>query len=477
VRVDYPEGPAESYVIPLLPAMAGSGYAPEGVVLRLPEPETSSDIVLLDALTDPLFLTAILSVISTRASYAGEKGALRAVPEPTFRKLHIDPAGLTLRLMKGEQSNSSVIYGDRLILKFFRRVEEGVNPDLEIGHFLTEIAHFPNVSPLCGFLEYEWKEGKSMALGILQQFIPNRGDAWRCTIDPLQSMLARAGAPQKGSAPAATGVAGKPPVGDLPAAVAGDFEEQMEFAGLLGRRTAELHLALASSRSDAAFMPEPFTSEVREAMERSFHDMAVRNLELLRRKLDTLPETAQATAKRVLKLEDNLLLFFHSCLEKEIQAVRMCIRGDYHLGQVLYTGSDFLIIDFEGEPAKPLSERRNKRSPLQDVAGMLRSFHYAARSALLAARQRAGDSWPGEPPAAQLAARWQAEATGRFLLEYKKTAGRAPFLPPSPAELEVLLKLHLLEKALYELGYELNNRPAWLPIPLGGIAEILPAGN
>lgn len=476
-RVDYAEGPAETYVIPLLPASAESGHAPETVVLRLPEPETSSEILLFDALADPEFLGGILSDIRQRALHPAEKGELRAVPEPALRNLHLSPAGLTPRLLKGEQSNSSIIYGDRLILKFFRRLEEGVNPDLEIGHFLTESVHFPGVPPLCGFLEYESKEGKTAALGILQEFIPNRGDGWRNTLSSLESLFELAlRQPRPSPADARRGTRGVPRA-DVPPAVAAEFEKQMRLIGLLGRRTAELHLALASSRSDAAFMPEPFTSEVREALERSFHDMAVRNLELLRQKLDGLPDTVQPAARAVLKLEDALLLFFHSGLEKEINAVRTRIHGDYHLGQVLFTGSDFLIIDFEGEPAKPLSERRVKRSPLQDVAGMLRSFHYASRSASLPSIQRLGEHAPAGAMILRLARRWHAEASQRFLQEYKKTAAGAPFVPQAPAEFDALLKLHLLEKAIYELGYELNNRPAWLPIPLGGIEEILPPGH
>ncbi|MGH9594793.1 MAG: phosphotransferase, partial [Bryobacteraceae bacterium] len=266
-----------------------------------------------------------------------------------------------------------------------------------------------------------------------------------------------------------------PTAANLPAGVSNELNAQVLRIGLLGRRTAELHLALASSSSNPDFAPEPFTPAYRESLESSLHDLTVRNFSLLRARSAGLPEAMRQTARATLELEENVLLTFHAALEKEIAAVRTRIHGDYHLGQVLSTGLDFMIIDFEGEPARSLSERRAKRSPLQDVAGMLRSFHYAARSATQAAANNMNHGARFAAPLKCFADLWQSAVSASFLEEYRKTAQAAPFLPAKPAEFDALLRLHLLEKAIYELGYELNNRPAWLAIPLGGIEELVGA--
>jgi maltose alpha-D-glucosyltransferase / alpha-amylase len=477
-RVEYNEGSGETYVLPLLPGDESPVSAPDSSenVLRIPKPESTAELPFKDALGNSEFLSAILDSISRAVSHAGESGECRAVPEQSFRRLSIGASEtLSPRVMKGEQSNTSVVYGDRLILKFFRRIEEGINPDLEIGQFLTQIAQFKNAPPLYGSLLYRSPEGKDMTLGILQGFVPCRGDAWRFTTESLQALFSSAQHSEWKNLSPRKNLSQVLCDDDLPKELSDRLTEQLNLMGLLGKRTAELHLALVASRSDAAFAPEPFTPRARETLESELHDMTVRNFELLRRKIPELPESLTAQAKKVLKLEEDVLLAFHSGLENEFRCVRTRIHGDYHLGQVLFTGSDFFVIDFEGEPAKPLSERRSKRSPLQDVAGMLRSFHYAARAALLAVSERKEESNTLDQAVVELAALWQSLASHQFLIEYKKTASTSPFLPATPTEFDRLLKLHLLEKAVYELGYELNNRPAWLAIPLGGIEETLTA--
>ncbi|MGH9715515.1 MAG: putative maltokinase [Candidatus Acidiferrales bacterium] len=472
-RVEFTEGAGETYVLPLIAGAPDRVSPSDLVVVRVPVSDPTSELPLMDALGNREFLAAILNLFLKSESLPGESGELKAEPEPALSEQQISAAcALSSRMLKGEQSNTSIVYGDRVILKFFRRVEEGVNPDLEIGHFLTAVAHFGNVPPLCGCLKYKSRDAKIETLGILQGFVPNHGDAWRFTVESLVELFASIDHPT-----------GEPPLGsDRPsgavtvtASGALGFAEQLKMVSLLAKRTAELHLALASSSADPEFAPEPFTPEVREALDSAFHDLAVRNFEMLRLKIPEFPESVVELAKQVLTLEDFALLTLHSVLERKITSVRTRIHGDYHLGQVLFTGSDFFIIDFEGEPARPLSERRNKRSPLQDVAGMLRSFHYAAQSASMAARERLARSREPGGYVAKLAAQWQALASDEFLRAYRNTAGDARFLPSSSAEFAALLRVHLLEKAVYELGYELNNRPSWLAIPLEGIREILTA--
>jgi maltose alpha-D-glucosyltransferase / alpha-amylase len=477
-RIEYAEGPGDTYVLPLLrheESAASSGMA-SSCIVRVADPESSTEILLTDALGDKEFLSAILDSIRMSAFHPGAQGELQATSTSTFARIHPAPAAsLSARQLSAEQSNTSILYGERFILKLFRRVEEGINPELEIVQFLTEAAHFANTPPLCGSLEYRTREGKSMTLGILQGFVPNRGDAWRSTMESLSGFLALALRTWKDGGFSAEDRTVTFADKNLPRELSEYLTNQLEFVGLLGKRTAELHLALASSPADAAFAPERFTPEVCEELETTLHDLAVRNFDLLRMRSRELPEPLRQAASEVLKLEDGVLLTFHSALEKEIHAMRTRIHGDYHLGQVLFTGSDFFIIDFEGEPAKPVSERRTKRSPLQDVAGMLRSFHYAAQSAVMAAKGQVGEKADYGLVLERLAAHWQSLASRRFLLDYRKTAGSAAFLPENPLEFDALLRLHLLEKAIYELGYELNHRPDWLGIPLGGIEELVSA--
>ncbi len=477
--VEFVEGPTETYVLPLVAPRPNEPCSGDSTVVRVPVSDHVSEQPLNDALRDREFLAAILAAIVNSDSIAGERGILRGSPERSLAQKKAGlPNNLLPRLLKGEQSNSSVVYGDIFIFKFFRRLEEGVHPDWEIGRFLTSVAHFPNVPPHYGSLSYVSHKHTHMTLGVLQGFVPNQGDAWRHTVDHLVELFASPDHPTEELQPGSIRRSGpKVTSGLLTSDVSELAGAQLELIGLLGKRTAELHLALGSSSADPEFAPEPFTPEFREEVDCAFHDLAVRNFETLRLKLAELPGPAAELAKQVLKLEDEALLKLHSTLEKDISSIRIRIHGDYHLGQVLFTGSDYFIIDFEGEPARPLSARRTKRSPLQDVAGMLRSFHYGARSASLAANERLAAS-PGMPaPPRQridaLAAQWQVLATREFLRSYRSTAGDAKFLPSNSADFDALLKVHLLEKAIYELGYELNNRPAWLSIPLEGIHEIL----
>lgn len=473
ISVELSEGLDETYVLPLVAAPHDRVPAPESVVIRLPVSNGASEQPLIDALGDREFLLALLDAIVSSRSFPGDGGFLLTAPETALTPIQTsEPGLLEPRLLKGEQSNSSVIYGDRFMLKVFRRVEGGMHPDLEIGRFLTSVASFANVPPLCGSLTYESHDSNAMTLGILQGFVPNEGDAWRVTVGSLATLFASGdhptGEPNPGSS-RQTSFRADPDV----AKRSGLFGNQLELIGLLGKRTAELHLALASSSADPAFAPERFTSEVRGEIDRAFHDLAVQNFGALRQKQRELPEPAGKLAEQVLSLEDETLLILHSISDKDISAIRTRIHGDYHLGQVLFTGSDYFIIDFEGEPARPLNERRNKRSPLQDVAGMLRSFHYAARAASASAKERAGDSGNSQAQIDSLALRWRDMASREFLRSYRTTAGDARFLPTSQGDFDALLNIHLLEKAVYELGYELNNRPAWLSIPLEGIREIV----
>jgi maltose alpha-D-glucosyltransferase/alpha-amylase len=247
----------------------------------------------------------------------------------------------------------------------------------------------------------------------------------------------------------------------------------LERVNLLGKRTAELHLALASNVDDPNFAPEPFSVLDQRSIYQSMQIVAGRNLQLLKKNLELLPdEEIRKAAEAILQHEKDLMDRYGAILKKKLSAMKIRIHGDYHLGQVLYTGNDFVIIDFEGEPAKALSERRLKRSPFRDVAGMIRSFHYAVYTGLLKKAAIREEDIPLLRPWADL---WYKYVAGAFLRSYLESAGDAPFMPKDRQESDILLRTFLLEKAIYELGYELNNRPDWLVIPLGGIKQLLEA--
>jgi maltose alpha-D-glucosyltransferase/alpha-amylase len=370
------------------------------------------------------------------------------------------------RPMQAEQSNTSVVFGDRLVLKLYRRLGEGLNPDLEIGRFLTDRAGFEHIAPVAGGLELRTGRGPGTTLGILHRFVPNEGDAWSYTEDRirgyLEAALARAASNPDEEVPASSLFA---VAEDGPSDLAAELmEDYLESARLLGRRTAEMHRALASDPEDPAFAPERVTPFYQRSLYQSLRAGANGVFQLLRARA-SLPHV-----DRVLRREGDVFDRFRAVLGTRVTGARIRIHGDFHLGQVLYTGRDFVIIDFEGEPARPVGERRIKRLPLVDVARMIRSFHYAPNAAALTG----GLVEPGREDAlAPWVRLWYESAAGAYLREYLDGVDGAPFHARSPEEVRVLLEAFLLEKALYEVAYEANNRPDWLPIPIAGIDELL----
>jgi maltose alpha-D-glucosyltransferase/alpha-amylase len=433
--------------------------------------------ILCDGIYDEKVRESLLAMIAQRKRIKGKRGELVAFPGREFRSLLSDKALLlTSQVLKAEQSNTSVLYEDKFFLKLCRRLEEGVNPDLEILRFLTEKTDFSQVPPFAGAIEYRRQGSEPILIGLLQGFVPNQGDAWTYTLDAVREYFERILSRRREIRH----------VPEIPASLLGiEFSAipplvqeliggvYFETARLLGKRTAELHLALSSVSGDADFAPEPFSTLYQRSVYQSMRSLARRVLQSLGQNLKRLREGVQKDASAILASEQEILARFQKILPEKISAMKIRIHGDYHLGQVLFTGKDFVIIDFEGEPARTLSERRLKRSPLRDMAGMIRSFHYAAYNALfLDASLRAKDK-PLLEPWADL---WYHYVSGIFLHSYLETCGEAPFIPHEKRELETLLQAFLLDKAIYELGYELNNRPDWIIIPVRGVQCILKSG-
>ncbi len=480
VQINYVERDPETYLLPLTSATREQGdhvwkENPHAVIARIRVGDRDEGRILYDAVVDRDFCEGLLQAMSRRRRLKGAQGELVATSTKALgRLLSSSEVPLEPSILKGEQSNTSIIFKDRFILKLFRRVESGMNPDLEIGRFLTERG-FPHIPSVVGALEYGRVRKSPMAVGVLQSLVFNQGDAWQYTQDVLVNSMEHALARREELKDVAM------PKKHLLDLEGGDFHPLVpeligpysESARLLGQRTAELHIALASAPDDPEFAPEPFSKLYQRSLYQSMRSLAAQTFDLLRRRLKNLSEALRPEAQEALEHEKDILNRFHSVLDRKITAMRFRCHGDYHLGQVLYTGKDFVIIDFEGEPARSLSERRIKRSPLRDVAGMLRSFHYASNAGLFSQESSGLVRAEDLPFLGAWSRLWYAWVSSIFLRAYLEVANQTPLIPQQGDDFRVLLDAYLLEKALYELGYELNNRPEWVKIPLHGIREIL----
>jgi maltose alpha-D-glucosyltransferase/alpha-amylase len=477
IEVEYTDGEPETYLLPLA---ISSGRPADGDeqsrgtrIARVGDGEA----VLYEPLFDEAFSRALLDTIARRRSLKGSHGTLRGQTTAGGKTLTADVAGLQPQVLRAEQSNTSIVYGGKLFLKFFRRLEPGVNTDLEVSRFLGEETSFEYTPPLAGWLEYESEGEQQLTLGILQGYAENSGDAWSYTLDAIGRFFEQvvsdqeaAQAVQKEVPPDKVLDRADRPVPEAASKLIGTY---LADAELLGRRTAEMHLALASSVVDKAFAPEPFTPHYQRSIYQHIRTQAVQSFQLLRRRLSTVPEGARADAETLLGGEAEVQASIRRVLDGRITSDRVRGHGDYHLGQVLRTSNDFLIIDFEGEPSRPLSQRRIKVSALRDVAGMLRSFQYAPYAVILG-RAPGNVIRPEDVSALEAGARfWYRWVSAAFLRGYLAESSKGSHLPKSREEIAVLLDAYLMEKALYEIRYELNSRPDWVQIPIRGVLQLL----
>jgi maltose alpha-D-glucosyltransferase/alpha-amylase len=405
-----------------------------------------------DALASDQFTLAMIEAMRHGLELPSPNATTRFASTEAIRKIRFEAP--EIRRMTGEQSNSSVIIGDQAVLKVYRRLVLGEHPELEVARFLTQAAHYANTPPLLGWAEQVGKDGSKHALAVLMGFVRNQGDGWSFTLSYLDRVLDELRL-----------VEAVEPV--APADRHAIYLEQMRT---LGRRTAELHRALAIDTLDPAFAPEPISvADLKTWGEAAGQqaDKAFAALELARANTNgPLRESVEA----VLARRSECLAAIRKLSGKRVRAIKTRIHGDYHLGQVLVVANDFFIIDFEGEPARALSERRAKSTPLKDVAGMLRSLEYAAWAALFRWREHEADPFSKLLPHALA---WQQAAQDAFLRCYIETIGDCPSWPADRAEANRLLNLFVLDKALYEIVYEAANRPSWLRIPVAGLRTVL----
>jgi len=478
--VDYIEGPSDNYALPLMLATGAIASRllktnSNAVILSFRKKSKSGYGVAYDATVDKNFCAHLIKAIFNNERRTGKAGDIISSLTKNYKNVSSKLAKKSLNstLLKAEQSNTSINYGNEFIFKLFRRAEEGVNPDVEIGVFLTENTAYKNTPQVVGTLEYLRCDHQPITLGCLHTFVPNRGDAWKVFVELLseqcKSTLKKSS--QKTNLRIPRKSVFESAKKELPKKAKKLLSPFFVMAELLGARTAEMHVALATKTEDIRFSAETFDREYQHDLYKSMKKHTNLTFHVLTRSLDSLPSNTQELAQKLLRSEKLIDRTFKPLLKQQITATRIRTHGDFHLGQVLFTGKDFYIIDFEGEPVRPLSERKTKLSPLRDVAGMLRSFHYASH---VAATNFSKDE------SSKLKAwleHWHYWVCVAYLRGYFGTTTKAGFSPSAPQSTKTLLDVYLLEKALYELVYEINNRPDWVKVPLSGITSLLQPGG
>ena len=478
-----------AYAAPSLPP-EGDSTRPLPALPAAPAPISAQpgEAVAPPRSTTPSTITASSQRMQPRESPAAgdpepQSGRLDARASSALA-LAFNGRSLPSRVGSAEQSNTSIVYGEQLILKLFRRLQPGENPDVEIGRFLTEVARFPRIAPFMGEITIIPAGGEKTTIAMLQGLVTNQGDGWQWFLDQIAGFF--------------KSVASHPAPPELPApSFARDIQVPLELlhydgpslaaAALLGQRTAEMHLALAIETANPAFTAEPFTAEDLDRDARRIEAQITSTLDALKARMPTLNDVVADDAGLLLSRRRDLFARAQSITSAAASGMRIRIHGDYHLGQILRTEikedpgepaarsedtGDFVLLDFEGEPARTLADRRQKQSPLKDVAGMIRSFSYAAHAGLdrFVADHSEHTNRPGNLVA--WAEFWQNAASAEFLRTYRTTIASKPELLPVPEQAQALFSAYVLEKALYELLYELNNRPSWLRIPIGGILSM-----
>ncbi len=472
VQIQYAEGEPDTYLV-TLGLLFGRGAdalreeSPNALVARVSSPEGVG--VLHEAIFNDSASEALLSLISGSAELSSRLGTITGVPSSTLHDLQ-GPSREVAAPRRGsaEQSNTSIVFGDKLIMKLFRRQQAGPNPDTEIGRYFTESTHFTHIAPFGGSIQYTRKGQEPSTLAMLQGLVSNEGDGWQWTLEELDRYYEASAAQtfRQSSVPAGpTTLLAQSQTPELPYARE-HVGTYLDAAALLGKRTAEMHLALASPTHDPAFTPEPLSSLDIDRLREELIAHASNAFDALKENVARLPDGVLERAGLVFSRRTLVLDRFRQLQATEIHALRTRIHGDYHLGQVLRSKGDFVVLDFEGEPARTLAERRTKQSPLKDVAGMLRSFSYAAFSALMKYSSRRPEDFAKLEPWARL---WEQSVSSAFLRTYCECAKGVDVIPSEPQLFQQLLEAYVIDKAFYELVYELNNRPSWVIIPLTGI--------
>lgn len=476
LQVDYTEGFPDIYVLPLAfgthelaAQIKKSSFA--SILASVSIQDESG--ILFEAIADKHFLSLLLQMMNNRQRYRGKAGSLSAkITDVGVSKLVDYQGNLEPHLLSFNNSNALVVYGDNLLFKLFRRVEEGINPELEIRHFLDK-QNYPNCSPVIGGLEYYRGRSNSLILGVLQTYVPDAMSSWNYTLNSMRDYFEYVSLQhdEEISLPSVSvfDVLDSP----IPEQASNNISSYFfANAQLLGQRTAELHIALSSDAENPDFAPEPFSVFYQRSIYQYSRNLTGKVFLRLRKKIYTLPPKMQSLAHKVLNQQNHFLGLFQRLLNLKITAKRTRCHGNYSLQEVLYTGKDFIITDFEGESHRTLNERRMKRSPLRDVAGMLHSFNYASRIALRNEVLNGAIQPDNLPNMEKWADFWSYWVSFAFLKSYLETAQPDNFLPQNKSEFEVLLDSYLLEKAIQDLDSHLDNNLELIEIPLQRLLDL-----
>jgi maltose alpha-D-glucosyltransferase/alpha-amylase len=481
-RLEYTEGDPELYV---LPGSVAVGKAAEEVraklsdvsVMRLNGPNGAEGL-LYSAAWNPQFGDALLGAIARRRRFHGKVGELVATHNRAFRKAwgtrHPD---LVASALRAQQSNTGIVFGDRYILKIYRRVEPGIHPEVETDIFLQERG-FEHNAALTGTIDYHGEDGDSITIAALHAFVPNQGDVWNYTLHSLSQFFEGALAHHESEQPSLDTT--RHPFAlqtEFPTRVHEMIGAYLNSAQLLGQRTAELHLALSSDPSNPAFAPEPFTDHYRQSLYHGMMVLTAQTFQLARQRLTSLSGTALDDVHQVLDRQDEIRARFRAIPDRRVASMRIRLHDNLQLDQVLHTGKDFVFVGLGGRSDKALSERRIKRSPWRDVASMLLSFQCAAYAILF-------DEIPGgtrriedAPALEKWAGYWCDWVSAMYLKGYFESAGRMSSLSLNDSDVRLLLDAFVIERALEELVRELIERPQRAQTPARVILRVLDTSN
>jgi maltose alpha-D-glucosyltransferase/alpha-amylase len=428
---------------------------------------------LYDGFADDAFVLALLEAVrGERRLLSTRGGTFAGTQTEALREIEFSSKP-KVRRMDVEQSNTSVVIAERVVLKGYRKVHPGPQPELETARFLDRVG-YRNTPALCGYLQHIDAQGEETALCILQAFVESQGDGWSTTLAYLDRFFDRQRSLQSGDGSvAATPVAQNGQARENLGVGIDDHELFLARMRRLGIRTAEMHRAFATPTGNPAFEPEPVTQDDIAAWSARARESAAKALATLEREIDRIPLDVQDFARSLPARRAEIMSHLEISADFSYATlVKTRFHGDFHLGQVLTVADDYMIVDFEGEPGRPLAERRRKSSPLLDVAGMLRSLNYATVAGMRGVNaDRAEDTRALEP----FALAWERRSVDAFLSGYRETIAGTPSYPADPQQAQHLLELFMLEKAFYEMSYELANRPSWVRIPLEGIRSVLEA--
>lgn len=477
IEVRYTDGLPDTYSLPITFVTHAEQIVhylkndPQGVICYLKTP--TQEGILIDAIYQEYFRNEIFWLIKNNQSMDVNNGLIKFEAGKTLMELDIEKEDIVSEVLRAEQSNTSVIYNNQFFFKIYRKLDIDINPDLELVRFLSEKTDFENAPAYGGGIQLEDRNEKTyIILGLLQNKIPNQGEAWSSMLEALNRFYEKVLTKVERDAVNPVLVSKErlyfEDLPEVTQALIGSVT--YERVTLLGRRTAEMHIALASDHEDPDFCPERFSQHYQRSVYSGHRKLVSEKLDALFGRIAKLPKTIAEEAKQILDMREEILEAFSHIFSQKIDAAKTRIHGDYHLGQVLFNGRDFFIIDFEGEPMHSISERRLKKTPMKDVAGMIRSLHYAAYGPLLLNPNYRKEDLPFLE---KWAHQWFHYVSQFYLTAYFDTAEGQNFLPPDTEGRRLLLRTYILEKAIYEIGYEMNARPDWLRIPLRGVLHAM----